>query len=113
MNFVVRHDHGDVVVSKNDGAARANLLHLTGDTRDLHPIADGDRSFGQNDQAADEIAGDILQSEAKAYADRAGKNGQGAEVDTGVVQDDENANNQDDVADDLRDGVLDERSSPL
>ena len=75
--FRVRHDHGDVVVGTNDRAARANLLHLTCDTGDLHPIADSDRSFCQNDEAANEIAGDILQSEANAYANRAGKNGRG------------------------------------
>jgi hypothetical protein len=91
--FRVRHDHGDVVVGTNNRAARTNLLHLTGDTGHLHPIADRDRALGQNDQAANEIAGDVLQSEANAYADRAGKNGEGAEVNTGVVQHDKNASN--------------------
>src|SRR5206468_10238791 len=101
----VRYDHGNVVVRENDGAACADLLHLTGDTRDLHTIADGDRSFCQNDKTADEIAGDILQSKADADADRAGKNGESGKMDAGVVQDNENANNKDDITDDLRDGV--------
>jgi hypothetical protein len=82
------------------------LLHLTCDTRDLHTIANSDRSFCQNDEAADKIAGDILQPEADADTNRAGKNGQGGKVDAGVVQDDENADNKDDITDDLRDGVL-------
>jgi len=102
----VWHDHGDVVIGENDGAARANLLHLTGDTRNLDTIADGDRSFCQNDQAANEIAGNILQPKADADTDRAGKNGESGKVNAGVVQNYENANNQDDIADDLRDGVL-------
>jgi len=102
----VGHDHGDVVVGENDGAACANLLHLTGDTRDLHTIADRDRSFCQNDKAADEVAGDILQPKADADTDRAGKNGESGKVNAGVVQNNENANNKDDIADDLRDGVL-------
>src|SRR4026207_762428 len=110
--FRVRHDHGDVVVSKNNRAACTNLLHLTGDTGHLHPIADRDRALGQNDQTANEIAGDVLQSEANAYADRAGKNGEGAEMNTGVVQHDKNASDQDDVADDLRNSVLQRAIQP-
>ena len=82
------------------------MLHLTGDTGYLDPIADRDRALGQNDQTANEIAGDVLQSEANAYADCAGKNGEGAEMNTGVVQHDKNASDQDDVADDLRNSVL-------
>src|SRR4029077_5375729 len=89
-----------------------NLLHLTGDTRHLYPIADCDRALRQNDQAADEIAGDVLQSEANAYADRAGKNGERAEMNTGIVQHHENANDQDDIANDLRDGVLQRAIQP-
>jgi len=88
------------------------LLHLTGDTGHLDPIADRDRAFGQNDQSANEIAGDVLQSESNAYADRAVKNGEGAEMNTGVVQHDENAKDQDDVADDLRNSVLQRAIQP-
>src|SRR4029077_12087967 len=102
----VRHDHGDVVVGKNNGAARTNLLHLTGNTGYFHPITDCDRAFGQNDQAANEIAGDVLQSESNADTERTGKNGERPKMDAGIVQHDENANDQDDVADDLRDSVL-------
>ena len=102
----VRHDHGDVVVGQNDGAAGTNLLHLSGDAGHFDAVADRDRPFRQNDEAADEIARDILQTEADADADCAGKNGERAEMNAGVLEDDENADDQDDVADDLRDRVL-------
>src|SRR5437660_11848316 len=110
--FRVRHDHGDVVVGQNNGAARTNLLHLTGDTGHLYPIADRNRTLRQNDQAANEIAGDVLQSEANPHADRAGKNGEGPEMNAGIVQYDKNANDQDDVTDDLRNGVLQRAIQP-
>src|SRR5438105_14746130 len=58
----VRHDHSDAVAAQNNGATRTNLLHLTGDTGYLYPIADRNRTLRQNDQAANEIAGDVLQS---------------------------------------------------
>src|SRR5438067_10767307 len=99
----VRHDHGDVVVGQNDSAARANLLHLPGDSGHLYSIADRDRPFRQNDEAANEIAGNVLQSEANPDADCTGENGQCAEMDTRVIQHNEKANNQDNIADDLRD----------
>ena len=41
-----------------------------------------------------------------ADADRAGENRQCPEMDASVLQDDENADDQHDVADDLRNGVL-------
>src|SRR6185295_16062818 len=43
---------------------------------------------------------------ADADADCTGKNGESGKVNPGVVQNYENANNEDDIADDLRDGVL-------
>ena len=106
MNFVFGTIMVMLSLVQNDGAARANLLHLTGDARDFDAVADGDRPFGQNDQAADEIAGDVLQTEADADADRAGENGERAEMNAGVLEHDEDADDQDEVADDLRDGVL-------
>ncbi len=44
--------------------------------------------------------------EADADTDRASENGQGLEMDAGVLQDDENADDEDDVGGDLRDRVL-------
>ena len=104
--FLVWNDHGDIVVSKNDGAARADLLHLTGDARDFNAISDGDWPFSKNEQAADEITRDVFQTEPNAYADRAGEYRQRAEVDTGIVENDDDPDDQHDVTDDLRNGVL-------
>ena len=82
------------------------MLHLAGDARDLDAIAKRDRSFRQNDQTADEIARDILQSKADPDADRPRKNGERAEMDTGVFQNNENADNKHNIADDLGNRVL-------
>ena len=75
-------------------------------SRDFDAVANRDRAFGQDDETADEIAGDILQAEADTNADRAGKNGERAEMDPGVFQNNEDADDEDEIADDLRDGVL-------
>ena len=110
--LLVRHDHGDVVVRDDHRAARPDFLHLPGHARDFDPIADRDRAFRQDDEAADEIARDILQAETDADANRAGKNGQRLEVDAGVLQDDENADDEDEVGGDLRDRVLERAIEP-
>ena len=60
----------------------------------------------QNDKSADEITRNILQSEAYPDANRAGKNGQRFEVNAGVLQDNENADDEDNIGSDLRDRVL-------
>ena len=70
------------------------------------PSPDRDGPFGQDDEAADEIARDILQAEADPYTDRACKDSQRAEMNAGIFQNNQNANYQHDVADDLGDGVL-------
>src|SRR4029077_19928885 len=71
----VWHDHRDVVVGYDDGAPGANLLDLTGDTRDFDAIPNRDWPFRQNDQPANEIAGDVLQAKADSDANGAGENG--------------------------------------
>ena len=73
---------------------------------DFDAIADRDRPFGQNDEAADEVARDALQADADADADRAGEDGERAKIDPGLRQHNQDADDQDDVADDLRERVL-------
>src|SRR5205823_7005845 len=104
--FRVWHNHRDVVVRANDRAASANLLHLTRNTRDFDAVTDGDWSFGQNYQTTDKITGDILQAKADAHANRARENRQRAQVNAGILQDNQNANYQHDIANDLGNGVL-------
>src|SRR5438876_670533 len=83
-------NNGEVEVAANHRAARANAFHLTGDPRYLDAISEGNRSLGQNDQTADEIAGDVLQTETDTYAHRARKNRERPEMDTRIIQDDQN-----------------------
>src|SRR5437667_3929169 len=104
--FLVRHDHGDVVVSHNQGAPGADLLHLTGDACDFDAITDGDGAFRQNKQPADEIAGDVFQTKPQAYTDRAGEYRQCPEMDTGIVKNNDNPDDQHGIADYLGNGVL-------
>ena len=83
------------------------------DARDFHAVADADRPLGQNDQAADEVARDVLQTKADADADRAGENRERSEMNAAVFQHDENADDEHDFAGDLRDGVLQRAIRPL
>ena len=75
----------------------------------FNAVADRNRPLGQNDQAADEIAGDVLQSKPDADADRAGENSQRSKVNSGIVENDEDSDDQHDITGDLRDGVLQRR----
>src|SRR5438270_93062 len=104
--FRIRHDHGDVVVRHDHRAPGANLLHLPDDAGYFHTIADRDRALGQDHQAADEIAGNILQTETDTDADGAGENSKRTEMNPRAFEHDENANDTDEVADNLRDRVL-------
>src|SRR5437868_2289150 len=104
--FRIGHDHGDVVVRHDHRAPGANLLHLPDDAGYFHTVADRDRALGQDHQAADEIAGNILQAETDTDADGAGENSERTEMNPGVLEHDKNANDQDEVADDLRERVL-------
>src|SRR5437667_8929083 len=65
--LLVRHDHGDVIVSPNQGAPGADLPHLTRDACDFDAITDGEGAYGQNEQPADELAGDVFQTKPQAY----------------------------------------------
>ena len=103
--FLVRHDHGDVIVSHNQGAPGADLPHLTGDACDFDAITDGDGAFRQNEQPADEITGDVFQTKPQAYTDGAGEYRQCPEMDAGIVQNNDNPDDQHRVADYLGNGV--------
>src|SRR5512133_3007747 len=104
--FLVWDDHGDIIVSKNDGAARADLPHLTGDARDFNAITDGDWPFSKNEQTADEVTRNVFQTEPETHAYRTREYRQRSEMNAGIVQNDDDPDDQHDVADDLRNGVL-------
>ena len=102
----VWHDHHDVVVGANNRAARSNVFHLTSDPGDLNPVADGDWSLRENDQTADKITGDVLQTKSDADANRTRKYRQRSQMNPGILQNYEDANHQHDVAYHLSNGVL-------
>src|SRR6266550_1592231 len=104
--FRVRHNDGDIVVGHNHCTPRADLTNCAQDACYFDTISNRDRSFRQDDQTADEITGDILQAKSDTDANRASKNRQCGEMDASVLQNKENANHQNDVADDLGNGVL-------
>ena len=104
--FRVWHDHRDVVITPDHGASGANLLDLTRHTRHFDTIADCNRSFGKDNKAAYKVAGDILKTESNADPDRAGKHRQGAKMNPRIIEHDEKADNEDDVAGNLSNRVL-------
>ena len=82
------------------------MLHLASDPRDFNAVANGDWPLSQNHETADKVACDILQTETDAHADRAGENRQRSEMNAGIIENNKNADDEDDVADDLRNRVL-------
>src|SRR5207244_12804067 len=84
----------------------AHLLSLARHAVHSAPATDRDRSFGQNHQTPDEIAGDSLQPKPDPPANRARENRQRAEMNAGIFQNNQNTNYQHDVGDDLGNGVL-------
>src|ERR1051325_1573298 len=96
----VGHDDGDVVVGDNGGAAQADLAHLAGDAAHFDAVADGDGSLGENNQAADKIADDVLEAEAQTNANRAGKDGQRTQIHAHGLKTDIEAKRKQEVTDD-------------
>src|ERR687891_1023154 len=110
--FLVWDDHGDIVVGHNHRTPRADLLHLTGDARDFNAITDGDWPFSKNEQTANEVTRNVFQTESQTHTYRAGEYRQRSEMDAGIVQNDNNPDDQHDVADDLGNGVLERTIKP-
>src|SRR5262249_4868551 len=104
--FRIGHNDGDIVVGHNHSTSRTDLPNGAEDACYFDAISNRDRSFRQDDQAADEIAGDVLQAKSDTDAKRTSKNRECGEMDPSVFQNEENADDQHDVADDLGDGVL-------
>ena len=91
----VGDNYGDIVVCYDCCAAPLDLDHISLYVAHFDTVTDLDGTFEKDDQAADEIAGDVLQSEADPYADRAGQYVQGGQVDTGRLQNDDESNGYD------------------
>jgi hypothetical protein len=82
------------------------LLHSADDACYFDAISDRDGSLRQNNQAADEVAGDILQPETNTDPNCAREYSQRGQMNSCILQDNENANDQDDIANDLGNRVL-------
>ncbi len=102
----VGHDDVDVVVGAHRGASGADLDHLALELVHLDAVADLDRAFHEQDEAAHEVVGDVAQAEADAEGNRAQHERQRAQVEARQHdrKDDERAQNQQDVADQGGDG---------
>src|SRR5258705_10591178 len=84
--FRVRHNDGDIIVGHNHRTPRADLPNCAQDACYFDAISNRDRPLRQDDQAANEITGDILQAESDTDANRTSKNRQCGEMDATVLQ---------------------------
>ncbi len=93
--------------ARADGPDRAFRVRVR-----LDEIADFDAAVEQEDEAAHEIAHDILKAQAHADAERAGKQRQGGEIDPERRNRDGDTGENDDIARDLR-ADIDRRGARL
>ena len=66
--LAVGDDHALVVAVDDRGGADVDPVDLAGRARDGDDVADPDRPFQQQDDAADEVGDDLLEAEAEAHA---------------------------------------------
>ena len=88
---IVRHRSRDEILVGNDelltgripddGIAGVDLRDDAGEARNLHKVAEFDRTVKENDEARDVVGGDLLHAEADAHADGAAEDGKNREVD--------------------------------
>src|SRR5438105_3770690 len=103
----VRYDEGNIIVGNNRRAARPDVSNPAGHGMHLDPIANLDRTFGQQDQPADEVAGDVLEAQTHTHPYGAGEYGESGEINTGVLQSEIKAYCDNGVTDNLGDCILD------
>lgn len=99
----IRNDDGDVVVGDNRSGPQCDIDDIAGDRADFDAIADFDGAFDEKEEPADEIIGDVLQAEADPDAEGSGQDRHGTQVDTGRLENYDQADGNDDVADDHAD----------
>ena len=81
------------------------MFHLADHARDLDAIANCDRTFEQDNKAADKITGDILQAEADPDSDGPREDGK-RRVDAGIFENDKNPDDENGVRDHLGKRIL-------
>src|SRR6266404_5404737 len=77
----VGHDNCNIIVRYDRRAPYADLSNLSRNSADFDAVSNGYWPFGENDQAADEVADDVLQPETKANTHRSSNDGKRTEVD--------------------------------
>ena len=83
----VGNDHGDVLLGDHHGGAGPDTANLSADVAHLDAVAHLDRALEEDDQAAHEVAGHVLEAETEPHAHRARQNREGAEVDAYRLKD--------------------------
>jgi len=56
----IRNDDGNIIIGDDRRRPHGNIHHISGNIGHFNAIADLDRTFQQNNHAADEIVGDVL-----------------------------------------------------
>src|SRR4051812_45292364 len=87
----VGHDHHGVVFGDYGRATRSDFRHVALDAAYFDAVANADRPFEHDDEPADPVADDVLQTEADAHADRAHQHVQRGQVDAERLHDDQEA----------------------
>lgn len=103
----VGYDDGDVVVGHDSRRTRGDLDDISMYISDFDSIADFDRTLKEQDNAADQVVGDVLKAETDSNSECTGQNGQRAEIDAGRLQDDDQPHCDNHVADDRTDRISD------
>src|ERR1051325_6554925 len=104
--FGIRHDDRDVVIGDNGGAARLDLDDIAFQTAHIDAVTDLDGTLDENDDATDEIADDILQTNPQPQPERARQKCQAAKVDAHDLERDRQPDENHDVTGETGDDFL-------
>src|SRR6266404_5091165 len=102
----VGHDDCNIIIRHDRRAPQADFANLSRDSANFDAVTDGYWPLGKNDQTADEIADDVLQTEAKANTDGSGNDCKGTEIDANDLETDIETKSKDAVAKDPPQGKL-------
>src|SRR5438477_7292873 len=97
--LLIRDDRGNVVDRQHGRGSSADFDHAAFDAADLDPVAELTRTLEHHDQAADEIAYDVLEPEAHADADCPGDDIERRQIDPRGLHDHQKADDERRIAD--------------
>src|SRR4029453_8212130 len=93
----VGHNHRHALIGDDSRGACANLPHFANYTANLNAVSNLDGALEQENEATEEIARDVLQTETESHTDRADEDVEGGEVNAGALKDHEGTQRNDDV----------------